>query len=307
MNYKMLPLLLGTLTREVKCSLQKVTKEWYYDRSIWRVVDLFISNQVLLPYCQRGVINTRCKRIAVMPDQKVVYCEHGIESMYVCILSEKYNRSLQSSSYSFTNVKEYKNASDMKDIPVLRMVPLDVDKIILSVVEDEVYLLTLHAASIGNDSECGTFTIREIPELKGAESIVVTPSRIVCLKNGRLCLCNKDFTGVVTIKFLEYVSSGNSYIDVWDNLIYVAFNRGTINTYTLSGQMVNSFPMESLAVCNMKIHNGVIHLRSEGIFRAYTLEGVILDNRTAISKVTDMDITSKGLFLTTDRSVVYVY
>jgi hypothetical protein len=55
----MLSLLLGTRTRTNKCCIHKVSKEWYYDHNVWKVVLHYgIENTVRLPYAVRRTFKT---------------------------------------------------------------------------------------------------------------------------------------------------------------------------------------------------------------------------------------------------------
>jgi hypothetical protein len=297
----MLHLLLGTRTREVKCSLKKTSKEWYYDPNVWKVV-LEFGIGVRLPYKMRECTRLSFRHIVSTPDGLVVCGNLGTAIYnllpgYTCARRTSLSEITTFHNVTWTGTGSGNLLCVLKDNRVLCNIKPDgkcVEMYINGIV-DKVYYLT----SVGNivawvrDSMLfvlvkSTSTVRAIADMNGdidlrdkSHLVAITRREVIyiVMSGGAVGVYDRTgLAGTITLKDPIPTRSDTivrpTYVIIHDNILHTCGDDMYLRAYTLSGELISRHYLNAFGTANgvplfksitsMCVHDGKL-LVSDGI------------------------------------------
>jgi hypothetical protein len=280
----MLSLLLGVSCKEKdKSVLHKVSKKWYYDRNVWRVVIRFTNTDVVLPYKIKQHFKARwmCRNVLCKGEQ-IMYTD----KKSIMILT--------------TNNKVALILPDWHEIDKAEWL------------NDKQLLLNASGEVLIYQFDKDKTTLGKIDVCDRAYSITIKHGISAWISMNKLYISNAKFDCKPVVYNLDSPHGTFIHRIAIDSnrLIYVAY-KDYIKIYSRSGARhqlnINKDITTQSDIKCILIHNDTLHVAdNNGCIRAYTLDGKLLSRLKLNTVFTSMCITPLGSLAVSDMGRIFV-
>jgi hypothetical protein len=287
----MLSLLIGTRKRDNDSCIYKASKEWYYDRNVWKVVLEFgIHKCVSLPYTvkKQHKLVYSCLNVLHINDRPA-YIERRDHMLYY----------MDGTPVGGPEYLKIENATWIHGNGSSGSSGGDGNKLLVNTYKGDVYIYRFNGNKVNK---------RRIRECKNASHVTLKGDTLVWLSPLALHISNARSSRKCITHYVDHFPNCRRRIAIdTGGLIYVAIPSDRVAIYKGDKHLYDIILLVESPISYILIHCDILHvLTSGGTLIAFTLKGELISSHFFKVPCTSMCTTSKGELLLSDGLNYYV-